>query len=86
MMNTFQQILCNLVCFSIFMDCNVLKMTTIAVNSSDQNTNGVASTTSKRPCLQQGRIYTERNWYGYLLSKEFHRDYAKVTFKPLNRF
>ena len=79
-----------IVLFSFLTDLNIVKMYTVGDSSSGSggsipgDQNGVASSTggsNNRPCVLKGRVYTERQWYGYLLNKEFHRDYAKVNFQ-----
>lgn len=40
-----------------------------------------ASDTSSPQCVLKGRIYTERQWYGYLIDKAFHRDVAKIQYQ-----
>ena len=42
---------------------------------------GTAADKSAGPqCVRKGRVYTERLWYGYLIDKAFHRDYAKIQY------
>ncbi|BFZ14139.1 hypothetical protein BsWGS_17178 [Bradybaena similaris] len=39
------------------------------------------SDTSQGVCTVKGRVYTQRNWYGYIVHKAFHRDYAKIQYQ-----
>ncbi|KAK6184828.1 hypothetical protein SNE40_007202 [Patella caerulea] len=32
-------------------------------------------------CTVKGRVYTELKWYGYLVQKPFHRDWAKIQYQ-----
>ncbi|CAL1539196.1 unnamed protein product, partial [Lymnaea stagnalis] len=39
------------------------------------------SDSSQGVCTVKGRVFTQRNWYGYLVHKAFHRDYAKIQYQ-----
>ena len=43
-------------------------------------TSSMHRSVSNKRCVLRGRVYTERLWYGYIIDKAFHRDYAKIQY------
>nr|KAI8752299.1 rho GTPase-activating protein gacZ-like; partial [Biomphalaria glabrata] len=41
----------------------------------------ITSDSSQGVCTVKGRVFTQRNWYGFLVHKAFHRDYAKIQYQ-----
>lgn len=62
-----------------------MKMTVLSATSDSSGTDNSDSPSTGGPaslpqCVLKGRMYTERLWYGYLIDKAFHRDYAKIQY------
>ncbi|RUS73104.1 hypothetical protein EGW08_019126 [Elysia chlorotica] len=41
----------------------------------------ITSDVGQNVCTVKGRVYTSRDWYGYLLHKGFKREYAKIQYQ-----
>ncbi|KAL8565679.1 hypothetical protein ACOMHN_037691 [Nucella lapillus] len=67
-----EKMLCLLVMWMFLSVCDrsLVKMSAMS-NSAESN---------NPQCVLKGRVYTERQWYGYLFDKAFHRDYAKIQY------
>ena len=58
-------------------------MSTLAGDPSSSSSSAAqadSSAAAAPQCVLKGRVYTERLWYGYLIDKAFHRDYAKIQY------
>lgn len=71
--------LCVFVLWMLFSsDTGMVKMSSLAEESSSSA--AAADTAAAPQCVLKGRVYTERLWYGYLIDKAFHRDYAQIQY------
>ena len=64
-------------------DKGMVKMSTLAGDPSSSSSSAAqadSSAAAAPQCVLKGRVYTERLWYGYLIDKAFHRDYAKIQY------
>ncbi|GFO26436.1 transmembrane protein 145 [Plakobranchus ocellatus] len=41
----------------------------------------IRSDSAQNVCTVKGRVYTNRDWYGYLVHKGFQREYAKIQYQ-----
>ncbi|CAG5134368.1 unnamed protein product, partial [Candidula unifasciata] len=46
-----------------------------------QSNSITTSDSSQGVCTVKGRVFTQRNWYGYIVHKAFNRDYAKIQYQ-----
>ncbi|KAK7095804.1 uncharacterized protein [Littorina saxatilis] len=51
-----------------------------SASASDDGGGESGSSAASPQCVLKGQVYTERLWYGYLIDKAFHRDYAKIQY------
>ncbi|CAG5124627.1 unnamed protein product [Candidula unifasciata] len=58
-----------------------LLLNMLVLAAGTQATAITTSETSPGVCTVKGRVFTQRNWYGYLVHKAFHRDYAKIQYQ-----
>ena len=41
----------------------------------------ISADNSQATCTIKGRVFTQRQWYGYLVHKVFHQGYARIQYQ-----